>query len=214
MWGAIAGAVAQTGVDMYMQNRADQKNHDAAKAQMKFQKDMSDTAHQREVRDLRAAGLNPILSANAGASTPGGASYTAQSADSTGIDPLLPSQLKQARAAVDNTIADTGLKAANTKSAEKSLEIAEQQRKLLQAQTAKEGEQARISRQTADLQDRYGEASQIMGLINSGTGSVGNLMGIGNLLKGFLKPNQNTIHERYSPSGEHMGTTHKRTYRD
>lgn len=56
-------------------------NITSAREAMAFQERMSGSAHQREIADLKAAGLNPILSANAGASTPSGSSAQAQMPD-------------------------------------------------------------------------------------------------------------------------------------
>lgn len=56
-------------------------NAEQSAVQREFQERMSNTAHQREMEDLRRAGLNPILAANQGASAPIG---SAGSAVSTG----------------------------------------------------------------------------------------------------------------------------------
>jgi len=72
---SVAGGLMQNSA----QKTANAQNMAIAREQMAFQERMSSTAHQREVDDLKKAGLNPILSANgSGSSSPGGASANMQ----------------------------------------------------------------------------------------------------------------------------------------
>jgi len=107
--GLLGGLMGQKG-----QEETNLANAQQARDQMDFQERMSSTSYQRGVKDMEAAGLNPMLAySQGGASTPGGAMATMGNPKLAAIQGAAAGLSTATQAAqIDNTKADTHLKEA------------------------------------------------------------------------------------------------------
>lgn len=189
--GIISGGAGLIGTAI-----SNRQSSDESKLNRDYQERLSNTSHQREVKDLRSAGLNPILSAlGAGASTPGGSTASINDLGpgiSKGMDTAIAVknmkkdfELKDAN--IGNINADTGNKDAERSLMNAQINSANYDAAMKAAQTKTMMESLPHMLKKAKAEGDYSEINQLMGVINSGTSSAADLLGMGNQLGGLVK---------------------------
>lgn len=104
-----AGSLISGFLGYKAQKDTNETNINLGREQMAFQKEMSSTAYQRGVKDMQAAGLNPMLAySQGGASSPMGSMPQVQNAVATGMSTAQQSaQVMNGIAQVVATLAQT-----------------------------------------------------------------------------------------------------------
>ena len=135
-----------------------------AEKQMGFQREMSNTAYQRAMTDIRAAGINPLLMTPGGASTPSGAMASLNVPQPGKIGAGLASSAKDAvtlAVGLENQKADTDLKHDTSgKVVQESMESARRTANI-QQDTYKKAEEVRKARADADMAERENKLSKM-----------------------------------------------------
>lgn len=131
-YGDVIGAVADIGVSIYETETAKRE----AEKNREFQERMSNTAYQRGMADMRAAGLNPIMAyQQGGASTPSGATADVPNLGARGFGKSISEMMRYKEIERPGAIRTRALQHAQEQNTDAQSNVADENVKRIQAET-------------------------------------------------------------------------------
>lgn len=207
----------------------------------KFEREieLANTAHQREMEDLKKAGLNPIMFGNKGAQTPsvGGVSPMNMNNAGQGLRDFVFSSISTAldlqRQSKENELLSQQIKNLQTEDGYmqfrqmveefdnmdwdmpngERVNKAKMMISMMYNQLIQQQQNIKEHQQLIGYNEKYGDWREIMDLINKGTGSFKDVaMGLADIISMGRTPKFNTVTTKTDAWGNIKGHTYQRRY--
>jgi len=182
-WPVVAAAGIAGLASMFGQDQTNRSNETMSRDQMNFQERMSNTAVQRAMADMKAAGINPMMAAGNQASSPTGAMAVMENSLGQGISSAM--EARKLAKELDATESQVTLNAASAEAAHAQSQqamanasVAKKEAQMMDMNMPAVAQEAKVRRIHGEIDEKAAPADAVIRRVREGAGAVGSVFDV------------------------------------